>query len=312
MKKIFFSILLILSINFAYSQQDAQFSHYMFNNVAFNPAYAGMNGEICMNFTSHQQWRGLEGAPISNLMTVDSNVKLLGQEGGVGLKILDDRVGFVQNFMVSGIFSYHKSIGLGTLGIGFDLGIFNKLFKPEWEFPDQSESILPTDSRKMIFDMSGGLFYKLDNLYIGLSSTHLIRPKFNFDAITDGGSGSQIFLTNHYYLTGAYNIQLANALLDFTPSFLVKSDGVSLQTDINLMLLYNKKFWTAVTYRNEDALVFFAGTSVFNNLRLGLSYDVTISRIRTVSTGTFEVNVGYCFSFGNPGNAQKYHNVKSL
>ncbi len=283
----------------------------MFNNVAFNPAYAGMNGEVCLGFTSHQQWRGFEGAPVTNLMTVDSNVKLLGHEGGVGLKILDDRIGFVKNFNITGIFSYHKDIGTGTLGIGFDLGIFNKLFEPEWEFPDQSESILPTDSRKMVFDMGGGLFYKAENFYVGASSTHLIRPKFNFESDV-GGTASQIFLTNHYYLTGAYNIQLANALLDLTPSFLVKSDGTSVQTDINLMLLYNKKFWTGVTYRNEDALVFFAGTSVFNNLRIGLAYDLTLSRIRTVSTGTFEAYVGYCFSFGGDGVPQKYHNVKSL
>ncbi len=312
MKKTVSILSLLFLINIAFAQQDAQISHYMFNNVVFNPAYAGMNDEVCINLVSHQQWMTYEGAPLTNLLTVDSNVKLLGHKGGVGLKILDDRVGFVQNFNATGMFAYHRDIGLGTISVGIDLGVFNKLFDPTWSFPDQTEDILTKDSRRLVFDMGSGLFYRVNNLSIGFSSSHLIRPKFNFETENTGGSASEIFLTNHYYGTVAYNIQLANAFIDLTPSLLLKSDGVSVQPDINVMLLYNKKFWTGVTYRNEDAFVFFAGTSVFNNLKIGLSYDLTLSRIRTVSTGTFEAYVGFCFSLGQNPDFSRHGDVKDF
>lgn len=312
MKKIFQLIALLTFTSAIFAQQDAQYSHYMFNNSAINPAYAGMNGEICINMVSHQQWRKFEGAPTSTLLTVDSPVNLFGKKWGAGLKMLDDRLGFVQNFTATGLVAFHQNIGLGTLGIGFEAGIFNKLFEPEWKFPDQNEPILPTGSQKLVFDMGGGLFYKIENLFLGLSSSHFIRPKFKFEADDAQTLASEIILTNHYYFTGGYNIQMANSLIDLTPSFLIKSDGASIQADLNLMLLYNKKFWFGVTYRNEDAVVFLAGTSIFNNFKIGLSYDAPISAVRTVSTGTFEAYVGYCFWIWGGKPPQMYHNVKTL
>ena len=201
MKKIFLILSLSLIINMSFAQQDPQFSHYMFNNLSYNPGFAGLNGEICANILSHQQWMKFDNAPLTTLLTLDTPIKLFGQKGGVGIKILDDRYGFVQNFTAAGIFSYHKEIGLGKLGIGIEAGIFNKEFKsPEWKFPDQSESILPAGSRKLIFDMGFGAFYKRDNFYVGISSTHLLRPKLTFDAETEGVIASEIFLTNHYLL----------------------------------------------------------------------------------------------------------------
>ena len=313
MKKLIIIICLFLAGIPTFAQQEPQFSHYMFNNMMFNPAYAGTNGEICVNLLSHQQWIKFEGAPLTNLMTIDSPLKILGHKFGVGLKMVDDRYGFVNDFELNTNIAYHREVGIGVMSFGLKAGIFNKLFKePEWEFSENPETILPPDSRKLIFDMGLGFFYSRDNLNVGFSTSHLLRPKLSYEATTENGIVSEIFLTNHYFLSGAYNIQLANALIDLTPSFLIKSDGASAQFDINLNLLYNKKFWTGVTYRNGDAVVLFAGTSIFNNLKLGLSYDITFSAMRTASNGTFEAYVGYCFSLLPPDPSQRYHTVKSL
>ena len=199
MKKfiLIFSTVLIYNVNFA--QQDPQLTHYMFNNVAFNPGYAGMNGEICMNLLSHQQWLKFEGAPQTTLLTIDSPIKLFNRKWGVGLKLYDDRYGFVKNFTTAVNIAYHQDIGLGKLGIGIDAGIFNKEFEsPAWDFPEQSETILPAGSRKLIYDMHIGAFYRIENFQIGLSSSHLLRPKLIFEAET--GDASEIFLSNHFFL----------------------------------------------------------------------------------------------------------------
>lgn len=326
MRKSFFILIIIFSVNVSYGQQDPQVSHYFFMKEFYNPAYAGFEGEVCANLLSHQQWRNIKNAPFTTMLTLDAPVTPFGTDGGVGVSFVDDNYGFVRDFRGNISLSYKIDLGFGKLGIGLSPGVFSKKFtSPTWLFPEQSETILDQEANATIFDMGAGFYYSIDDLYLGLSSFHLFRPNFYFESST--GNKSSIFLVNHFYLMAGYNIRLANSALELTPSVFLKSDGNMLQYDINIFALYNKKIWASVSYRNKDAFAFFIGTSYFNNVRLGLSYDVTISYLNRVvpssngssnvssnriSNGTIEAYVGYCFSFVKVANAQKYRNVKTL
>jgi len=308
MKKIIFHILILLTfITNGFAQQDPQYSHYMFNNVAFNPGFAGTDGLISANLISHDQWLGWEGAPKTRFVSIDAPIKFLG-ESGVGLSIYNDVLGFEKNFNAKLAYSYHKTFGTSKLGIGFDIGFLNKsIDNSSFQFPEIDESDLFSNiDRKMALDLGIGLFYKYDDLFLGFSSTHINRPSLQYDP------AGKYKLKNHYILTGGYNMILANALIDMTPSFLLKSDGTTLQYDINLMFKYNKKNWGGVTYRNKDAVVLFVGTSMFSDVKIGLAYDLTLSKIQTVSNGTFEVYIGYSFSIDKTPKVQQYRSVRYL
>jgi len=47
MKKKLLTITIAVSGLFATAQQDYQFTHYMFDNLSFNPGYAGITKSIC-------------------------------------------------------------------------------------------------------------------------------------------------------------------------------------------------------------------------------------------------------------------------
>ena len=47
----------------AFSQQDPQFTHNMFNQLAVNPGFAGGQGMLSAGMINRQQWMGLEGNP---------------------------------------------------------------------------------------------------------------------------------------------------------------------------------------------------------------------------------------------------------
>jgi len=311
MKKIILIFILFFSLNL-YAQQDPLLSHYFFMKETFNPAYAGFDGEeVCANLLSHQQWKKFENAPFTTFLSVDAPVSLFNENWGVGINFIDDRYGFVRDFRGNLTLAYNREIGPGKISFGINPGIFSKKFDPTWKFPDQSESILPQGVNATIFDIGAGVYYQLNKIFVGVSSFHFLRPSFNFES--DGAtSSSSIFLVNHFYFIGGYNFTTANSVLEITPSVFVKSDGNDLQYDINIFALYNKKIWASVTYRNKSALAFFVGTSYFNNIKLGLSYDVALNYINRVSAGTLEAYVGYCFAFMKVKNAQKYRNVKTL
>ncbi len=312
MKKIFLILSLFLTLNL-FGQQDPLVSHYLFMRHSFNPAYAGVEGEICANLLSHQQWKNFENAPFTTILSLDAPFNLLNQSWGVGINFVDDRYGFVRDFKANISLAYQRDIGTGKISFGLNPGIFNKKFQePTWKFPDQDEPILQDNPKTTIFDFGAGVYYLWNDLFAGFSTFHVLRPNFYFEAEQGSGNSSSIFLVNHFYLLAGYNFTLSNSAIDLKPSVFVKSIGNDMQFDINIFALYNKKIWASVTYRNKAALAFMVGTSYFNNIKLGLSYDLALNQLTRVSAGTIEAYVGYCFSFISSANAQKYRNVKTL
>jgi type IX secretion system PorP/SprF family membrane protein len=310
MKRIIYILIIFSAIKLS-AQQDPQISHYFFLKGFYNPAYTGLTNDINIHLLSHQQWRKFENAPLTNIFSIDAPLNLFNGSEGIGINIVDDRYGFVRDFRANLNLAYNFDVGIGVMSVGVSPGIFSKKFEPQWKFPDQTEQILSSDQSATIFDLGAGVYYTINNVFLGLSSFHLLRPSFYFTA-TDNSTSSSIFLTNHFYFNGGYSFKTANQSIELTPSFLLKTDMVKLQYDINLMALYNKKVWAGVTYRNKDAVAFFIGTSYFFDLKLGFSYDLILSNINRVATNTMEAYIGYSFSFFKASNAQKYRNVKTL
>ncbi len=314
MKKSSFYIFIVLTFfaKIAFSQQDPQISQFMFNKLFYNPAYAGNESEVCFNALGHQQWRKFEGAPNTNFLTADMPLNIKGNDFGLGVIFLNDQYGFVTDFAFYLPLAYRFNLGMGRMSIGLQPGIFNKTFKPSWKFPEQNENILTSDRPATVFDINAGAFFEYENFSLGLSATHLTRPAFRFAPGDSTTAGGNIFLTNHFFFYASYDYQTSNYLFDIIPNILVKSDISSTQFDINISVLYNKKVWAGVSYRNKDSFVFLIGTSYFKNIKLGLSYDLILSSIGRVATGTFEAYIGYCFSIEKADNARQYRNVKTL
>ncbi len=290
----------------AAAQQDPHFSFFMFNQVGYNPAYSGTEGMINAVAINRNQWTGLDGAPQTTIMCVDMPVNFAGTQGGVGLTIQNDKIGFENNFSAKIAYAYHIKVGAGMLAIAADGGLFNKTVNGEWQFPDEAEQIFNGKCRKMAFDMGAGLYYGIGGLSFGLSSTHLLEPVLDFSE--DG----QTYLARHYYFNAAYNIPLDNSLFDLTPQVILMSDGNTLQADINLNFLYNKKFFGGVTYRNEDALSVLAGLTIMGDFKAGIAYEFGISKLRKTNAGSFEVMIGYSFMPERSKPAQKVRSVRYL
>ncbi|MCQ2975168.1 MAG: type IX secretion system membrane protein PorP/SprF [Bacteroidales bacterium] len=299
--------LVILTISLKiFGQQDPHYSFFMYNQVSYNPAYSGTEGMVNVVGINRNQWMGLDGAPQTSVMSADMPINIGSIQSGIGVTILNDKIGFENNFSAKLAYAYHIKVGTGLLSIGVDGGMFNKAIEGDWQFPDEAESIFSGKCRKMAFDMSGGLYYNVGELTLGLSSTHLLEPKLDYDK--DG----KTFLARHYYFTSSYNIPLANSLFDLTPGIILMSDGKSLQADINISCLYNKKIFGGVTYRNEDALSVLAGFSIMNDFKVGVAYEFGISKLRKTNAGSFEVMLGYSFMLEHGKPAQKVRSVRFL
>ena len=73
------------------SQQESNFSYYMFNHQAINPAYTGSRGITNITSLIRSQWVGLEGAPETQTITFGKSLN--SKNLGYGISILNDKIG---------------------------------------------------------------------------------------------------------------------------------------------------------------------------------------------------------------------------
>jgi len=130
MKRLLVYITLTLTSGNLFSQQDYQITHYMFDNLSFNPAYSGMNNNINVTMIGRQQWSGFAGSPTTALLNIHSPVSLL--KGGLGFTYVSDQLGFETNSVARLNYSYHLNLGAGKLGIGISASVSQKSIDAEW------------------------------------------------------------------------------------------------------------------------------------------------------------------------------------
>ena len=108
-----------------------------------------------------------------------------------------------------------------------------------------------------------------------------------------------------------YSLDLTSSLT-LKPMVQLKSDAVSTQADINANLFINSRYWVGASYRLQDAIVLMAGLEIMPNLKLGYAYDLTTSEIKTYSSGTHEIMLGYCYKPVKVVKRQFHRNVRFL
>ena len=215
----------------AHSQQDYQFTHYMFDNLSFNPGYAGITQSICGTVLFRQQWAGFSGSPTTGLINVHAPVQFL--RGGIGLTYLNDQLGFEKNNIARLNYSYHLGLGVGVLGIGVSAGIVQKSFAADWITPSGTStsqnniidgSIPGSQASGVVPDFNFGLFYRTNQLFMGISATHLGGLEMTTLNVKN---------VHHYWITAGYNHDF-NPQWKLRPSILLKSDAASTIIDVNL------------------------------------------------------------------------------
>jgi type IX secretion system PorP/SprF family membrane protein len=303
-----------------FGQQEAQFSHNMFNNMGINPGFAGLRNAICATALARQQYvgfRDVEGnslSPETYSFTVDAPVPFL--KGGLALGFIQDQQAFETALGVKLGYAYHLQMDYGTMGIGGQIGFLDKRFDFSGFKPitEGDPALVASDEESaMILDGALGVFYKLDKAWAGLSISQLAQGQKQI--------GTAEYKTRrHLYLAAGYHYTLPG-YTDFvlSPSFLFKSDltalqrGYSFQTDFNSLITYRERFWGGLSYRLQDAAVIFLGLTI-EQISIGYSYDITLSPLGRSgrSWGSHEIFVQYCFALQIDKIQQTHRNVRFL
>ncbi len=281
--------LILVSIQ-GHTQQDPQFTQYMYNMSVINPAYATTN-EAILNLGGlyRTQWVGVDGAPKTGTFFAHTP---LNEKVEIGISFTNDNIGdIVQENNIYADFAYVLPVSNQSklsLGIKAGFTFFDVNFS---DFNLQSGNIgtdlaFNQDVDKTFPNLGIGAFYFSDQYYLGISAPNLLTTKH---LESENGIKSTGVENVHLFFTGGYVFEVDDNF-KLKPAFMAKSvKGAPLAIDITTNVLINDRFEAGLGYRIHDAVSGLVSFRVTPELKIGYAYDFTTNNLSSFNSGSHEI-----------------------
>jgi len=268
----------------SYSQQDAQYTQYMYNTINVNPAYAGSRGVMSIFGLYRTQWVGLDGAPVTSAFSVNSPIE--NTNLGVGLSFVNDRIGPTVENTVSADVSYTIQTSEQyklSFGIKGTANLFN-LDPTKLNPSNQGDPLLQNLNNNFSPNVGAGVYFHSNKSYLGLSVPNFFETKRYSD------NDVAVFKERmNMYFIGGYVFDLSPSL-KFKPAFLTKMvQGAPLQLDVSGNFLINDKLMLGAAWRWSAAMSFMAGFQITDGLYAGYGYDLETTKLANYNSGSHEI-----------------------
>jgi type IX secretion system PorP/SprF family membrane protein len=305
MKKIVFLIVSLLCALQLNAQQQPLYTHYLFNPLVYNPAYASAYDMTIVTFSNRTQWMA-SPAPFSftnyaSLQTTLPNSDKM----GISALVLNDIYGPNNNtdIRVGGAYrlplSDYTSLSFGLQG----LYTFYTINNSKLNLENSTDPNFPAGQAAAgRFNVAAGLYLQNpDRFYLGLSSPHLLN--------------SDITKNSVYYQTYSPSLNIsggmvfgANGNLPVRPSFMVSAyKDLPVAYEGTCSFLLSNIIWAGVSVRNMNMVGLIGQMDITDHVRLGFSYDIPINDVNVKSWGTFEIMANVNFpAFKNQTVVKRY------
>lgn len=292
MKKVILFIILIIGKG-ALAQQLPQFTQYMFNQYAFNPAYAGTQKQWNAVSNNRYQWTGITDAPRTFTLTAEGPLK--NEQLAMGGYVYTDIVGPTRRLGFQTSFAYHLKVSETIkLSFGLSLGFNQWILDADKITTVHDDDFYFSNGLLKSFDPDGkfGLYLYHEDWYVGASIEQIFHDKVSF---LETQTGSESYLEDHYYFNTGYTFHVSDKW-DIQPSALLKLGlPAPAKLDVNLLATYNEMIWFGIGARTQDAYTAMVGFNYQKMLRIGYAYDITNTDLKKHSSGTHELFLGISF-----------------
>jgi type IX secretion system PorP/SprF family membrane protein len=297
MKKHILLLFVVICSYAGQAQQDPQFTHYMYNTIYVNPAYAGSRDALTVGLINRNQWIGLDGAP--NSQTLYAHTPLRNEALNLGFSLVNDKIGPIQQSSFNVDFAYRFKL-TEELRLAFGLKGGMKLFQPRLAGlittdPDDPDLVGADVQNTWNPNIGFGAYLNHDRWYVGIGMPKIIETKI----ATVDGENRDIRDKRHYFFIAGAMLPI-NDMISLKPTTQVKvTANAPVSVDLTLEALLREKFSVGLAHRFNDSFSVLAGVMVTEQLRAGISWDFTTSNLNQANNGTLEFMLQYDFMFKN-------------
>lgn len=290
-------LLLALCSISAYAQQDPQFTQYMYNTMSVNPAYAGNNGHLTALLLHRSQWVGINGAPNTQVLAVDSPLE---NKLGLGGIISRDALGPSSEISVDGNVSYTIQLDSANSKLSFGMKLGGRIFDVDFSkgLTEDADVAFQNNIKSKFFPTIGaGLYYDTKKGYLGFAIPNFLSQK-HYDGQEQEIAAERL----HYYFIGGKVVDLTPDV-KLKPAFFVKwVPGAPIIADFSMNALLKETFTFGLAYRWDDSFSTLLGMQINPNFSAGYAYDLTTSNLASYTGGSHELFIRYEFKSSKKKN----------
>ena len=317
------------------AQQDPMYTKYMFNSLAFNPAYAGTSDYLSAAAIVRDQWlswdkgSGNGGAPMTYTASVHTPFQ---QRVGLGAFISQDQIGASAFTQLNLSYAYRLPL---TESLQLSLGLQGGITHHNFDFsdlrfrddPSIDDAFQGEAGSSWMPNAGAGAYLYSDRFYVGVSVPRLFESRLNgyntnsaCETCTVRGARNY----RHLYLATGAAFPLGSDDFVLKPSVLVKSVGLlsdfatssqSVSTvrtptefDVDVSMLFYQTLWVGTSFRStfnylfdgvssHDSADIWAAFFLKNGMRIGMAYDYSLTDLQQYGNGSLELMIGYDMNF---------------
>lgn len=281
---------------FSFGQQTIQYSQFLLNRYAYNPAAAGSSlkgGPIDVLVGVRRQWMDVEHSPRDNFAYFNYTFipkRSYRKWHNVGAFVDQTSYGVFSNnsFYVS--YTFHliltKKI---TAAVGFFAGA--KRFQLSVNSLDRNDPAVQKSSYELWTypDLIPGLRFYSKKTFVDISARQITTPSQSQKG-KQIGNGSK--LPPHIYFTVGRKFWLENDLL-LTAAVNARTTLTSIPSIEGCLMVSRPNIAIGASVRDKNFISGIVQVRFLKNATIGIAYDYAINRVRLVSPNTLEVMLGF-------------------
>jgi type IX secretion system PorP/SprF family membrane protein len=264
----------------------------MYNMNVVNPAYAGSADLLTFGVLYRSQWVGFDGAPKTYTFAGHAPV---GERVGLGMSVISDEIGPVQETNAYVDFSYTLPVGNVTkLALGVKAGAtFHNVGLTGLTLIDSNDLFFSQNVSDVTPNVGAGAYLYVPNkYYVSLSMPNLLNAVHLDVDGTQMGSETQ-----HAFVAAGY-------VFDLGANFKLKPHGMlkyavtaPVSVDVNANLFMYDVVEVGLGYRIDDSASAMINFVVSPSLRIGYAYDRIQSDLKIDASASHEVFMSFDLNF---------------
>lgn len=264
--------------------------------MSVNPAYAGSTNALTVGYLYRNQWVGLEGAPTTQTIMAHGPIN---NSLGFGAAVTHDVIGPTKQTSVfldgSGRVKLSNGAYLAA-GLQFGVDYFNSNLT-SITTGAQGDNAFGEDVITVLPNIGVGLYLYTNKYYVGFSVPKVLTAVLFDDGVIGGNEDNEIKQKRHYTAIAGYVFDLTPGIV-FKPSVLARFvPAAPLSTDFTAMFIFADKFWLGTFYRFAESTGVIAGYNVSPQLKIGYSYDYSLTELIDYNSGSHEISLTYDFIY---------------
>ncbi|HMQ00281.1 MAG TPA: type IX secretion system membrane protein PorP/SprF [Cyclobacteriaceae bacterium] len=283
MRKILLIIFFLTTYFALYAQQDPLISIYQFNQLMLNPAYAGMHTNMSLSMHSRAQWIGIEGAPVTSILS--GHAAMHKNKVGAGAWLSYDQFGVYRNTEFYTAYSYKIRLDDWQLSMGVQGGITSyrtDFSKINLEYDDDPVLLGVIDNLSRP-NFGAGVIMNNERVFFGLSVPKILNTKLEEE------SASLLRAKRHYYLSaGVVLVPSTFVKLKLaTLMRMVEEQPASL--DFSATMIIGETIWAGLYTRNLNTAGLYAQFEISQTLRAGYAFELAVNDLMYNNIGSHEI-----------------------